>query len=281
MDRAKLSRNTKIYIHLIIGLITLVFWLLLELSQTKRSAANHNYEAVMILTPLVGYFLGIDTARNWSGMKSKMGQAITFISYGLLAWALGQVVFTYYEIILKVDAPYPALSDIGYLLAVPLWMIGVVKLSSAMGAKFGLRDLKGKIILVLIPTLSIIASYFVLIKVGRHGQFSDVPLKHFFDLAYTSGDIIIISIVLTIIFLSRNYFGGKFKWPILLTLFGFIVEYIADFSFSLTTTEGTFYGGDWVEILFPAAMLIIALGIVTIDPQTKKQEESSEKALLP
>lgn len=218
----------------------------------------------------MGGLFGIHTAKHWSGFKSHVGQAIMFISLGLLAWGLGQVAWTYYNFALSVDAPYPSWADAGYIIAVPFWALGVYKLSKATGAKYGLRRNWGKVALVVVPALSIILSYYLLVTVARggvvKGSNNENFAKLFFDFAYPLGDVIIITLALTIVGLSWKYMGGRFKKPILFILAGFVLMYCADFSFSYTTTKSTFYSGDWVDLLFSTVMVVLSVGIVLLDP---------------
>ena len=48
---------------------------------------------------------------------------------------------------------------------------------------------------------------------------------------------------------------------ILSIIFGFIAMYFSDFSFSYTTTIGTYYNGYYPDILFPTAMALIVFGV--------------------
>jgi len=47
---------------------------------------------------------------------------------------------------------------------------------------------------------------------------------------------------------------------------GFAIQYFADFGFSFTTTNGTYYNGNWCDLLFVTALTVIALGINLITP---------------
>ncbi len=81
-----------------------------------------------------------------------------------------------------------------------------------------------------------------------------------------SADRLILSLSAMLYSLSYNYLGGKFKKVIYIILAGFILNYIADFSFSYTTTLGTFYTASWVDLLFTLAMFSLCLGVTMLDP---------------
>ena len=65
--------------------------------------------------------------------------------------------------------------------------------------------------------------------------------------------------------LSLKYLGGRFRTPVFVTLLGFVIMFLADFSFSYTTTVGTYYNGNTADLLFALAMTVISIGITSID----------------
>src|SRR6266699_3432679 len=55
--------------------------------------------------------------------KDRLGWALMSISAGL--WAAGEVVWSIYEVGLRVTVPSPSLADVGFLLAVPFAVAGI------------------------------------------------------------------------------------------------------------------------------------------------------------
>lgn len=244
--------------------VILILWFTLHILNMQKTDANYFYQFAFGLIPLVGGISGIRQSKTWGFLRSKVGSALFFISAGLVTWGIGQMFWSIlYNIILKVEVPYPSLADAGYILSWPLWTIGIINLAHATGAKFSLRQMKGKLFLFFIPLVLIALSYYLLVTVARGGLISDFAggLKVFFDLAYPIGDVVILTLAVLIYGLSFNYLGGKFKYTILVLLLGFVINYIVDFSFSYVTTNGTYYNGHWVDVLFPTAMAFIAFGV--------------------
>lgn len=249
-----------------------IWWLVLYLLNIKYNIHNYLYQFGFGLIPLLGGLSGIVKSKKWGFLRSKVGSAVFFISSGLVSWGLGQMAWSFYNIVLKIEVPYPSLADVGYIGAVPLWAIGIVYLSKATGARFSLKKIHGKIFLFIIPLLASIISYYLLIVVTRGGSIdlNNELLKLFFDFAYPIGDLIILTLALLIYGLSFNYLGGRFKIPIMTLVAGFILMYLTDFSFSYVTTVETYYNGHWVDLLFPAVMAILAFGINNLDPELGK-----------
>lgn len=215
----------------------------------------------------LGGCLGFLVSRHWGGFKSAVGKAVLLISCGTASWGIGTFVWSYYNFVLHEEVPYPSFADIGYVLAIPLWAIGVFYLSKATGAKFNLRKLKGRILLIILPIIAAIFSYYFLYIVARGSSIEAEGelLKVFLDFYYPIGDWIILTVSFILFGLSFKYLGGRFKWPVYITLLGFVVMFFADFSFSYTTTLETYFNGSYPDMLFSAAMFIISLGVISLD----------------
>ncbi len=246
-------------------IIIVLWWFILYIQGVKYSPVNYWYQFAFGLIPLIGGFTGIIRAKEWGFQKSKVGVAIICISAGLVTWGIGQMFWSiYYNVILNVEVPYPSLADIGYILSWPLWSIGIINLSRATGAHISIKSIKGKLLLFLIPLIFIALSYWLLIVIARQGALTDLSagyIKVFFDLAYPIGDVVILTLAVLIFGLSINYLGGKYRISIFTLLLGFVINYVVDFAFSYTTTAGTYYNGHWVDLLFPTAMVLIAIAV--------------------
>ncbi len=250
-------------------LIVLVYWCTTFFTGQRDSQPNYIYQFVFGLIPVIGGILGLSTAKKWGGLRSGLGKAIFFLSLGILSWGLGMMAWSYYVIFTDNKLPYPAYSDYGYAPAVFLWSLGIIYLSKATGAKFGLRKPLAKVTAVLLPIVFLGVSYHLLVTVARQGIISSEgssAIKTFLDFYYPMGDVVIFTLATLVFGLSVGYLGGRYRLPIYILLFGFVVMYFADFSFSYTTTAGTYYNGHWVDLLFPTAMALMAIGVNAISP---------------
>ncbi len=241
----------------------LVWWGTMFFFHVKNTPFNLAFAFAYGLIPIFGGIFGFFESKRWGLLKSAMGKALFFLSLGLLTWGFGEMIWSYYNFILKIDIPYPSWADASFIVSWPLWSIGVVFLSFATGAKFAIKTIGGKLLLVLIPIIAVLGSYYLLVVVARAGSLTSGGglIKIFFDLAYPIMDVIILTLALLIYGLSFRFLGGRFKWPVIITLFGFVVNYFADFGFSYTTTVNTFYNGGWVDLLFTTAMFVLSFGV--------------------
>ena len=118
-----------------------------------------------------------------------------------------------------------------------------------------------------IPLLVTIFSWYILVVLARGGSVTSGggPIKVFFDIAYPVGDIIILAIAFIIFGLSFRYWAGQIKWPVIITIIGFLMEYFADFAFSYTTTVNTYYNGSWVDLTYATSLVLLSFAVALLD----------------
>ncbi len=269
MKNFSLSFYSKIIITIFVAMF--IWWVSINIQHMQDTSQNFFYGAMLGVLPVLGALFGFVNSKRWGGFSSSMGKSVFFLSLGLFTWGIGTLIFAYYNIYLQIAVPYPSIADLFYIVSWPLWVVGMLQLSHATGARYSLQSSKGKAMLLFIPILVILISYYLLVVVGRGGVL-DVSLdggglKLFFDLAYPIGDVVVLSLAALIYSLSYSYLGGKFKWAIYFIIIGFIANYLADFSFSYTTTLETFYTAGWVDLLFTVAMFILSIGVTSLDPK--------------
>lgn len=269
----RLLSNTSSKILTLFYILLLLWWVFIFTRGISETTENYLYSFAYGFIPLIWGMLGLKNSFLWGGFRSLMGKTLIFFSLGLIVWSIGNMIWGYYNLVLKIPVPYPSIADFVFIFSFPLWAIGIFFLSKVTGAAFSLQKLKGRIFLFSIPVVAIIMSYYLLFVVARGGIIDTQggSLKLFLDVAFPVWDVIILTLALLVFGLSFNYLGGRFRWPIILLLLGFGMNYITDFSFSYTTTLGTFFVGSWVDLLFATSMFLIALGVTLLTPEVIKE----------
>ncbi|MDP3769335.1 MAG: hypothetical protein Q8R40_00125 [bacterium] len=231
----------------------------------------------LVFVPLIGGLLGLRNAFKWGGGRSVLGRAVLGISIGLLAWAGGMAVWNYYLFFTDIEIPYPSVADGLFILSWPLWTYGILQLSKATGARFGLHNKSGKGVLFLISGVATLASIYVLFGVARGWSISwdEGGLKLFFDLFYPIGDIVILTLVVLVYGFSRKFLGGIYKTPVTILFIGFLLNYTADFIFVYTTTVETYFNGHFVDFLYTVAMFALSFGLSMLDTDVSNLEENN------
>ncbi|KKQ52266.1 hypothetical protein A2865_02340 [Candidatus Woesebacteria bacterium RIFCSPHIGHO2_01_FULL_39_17] len=266
------SRESKIIGF--VYLLSFVFWIyFLIVTGHSEDRLGFYLQIPLTIIPLLGGIFGLSKAGKWGGIKSAMGRAMVGLSYGLITWALGMVVWDYYIFFTEVEVPYPSLADGFFILSWPFWSYGIFELSKVTGARFGFRLKSGKLLFLAIPVLVSLISYYLLFIVARGGEIElfEGGLKLFFDLFYPIGDVVILTIIVLVYSLSRNFLGGTYKPVVTLLFLGFVFNYFTDFTFSYTTTVGIYFNGHFVDFMFTTTMFILAVAINSFDPDLRKK----------
>ena len=176
--------------------IVLAAWCLsLNLDGTKSSYSNSYFGLTYAFLPVVAGLFGFASAYRWGGVKSSMGRALFYLSSGLITWGMGQIMWSYYVLVLQIEIPYPSLADLSFMCSWPLWGIGIYHLSKAAGIKFQISKKSSQLQIYILPLLMTIFSYYLIVHVARNGVLisSDNGIVVFFDLLYPFMDALLVA----------------------------------------------------------------------------------------
>jgi diguanylate cyclase (GGDEF)-like protein/PAS domain S-box-containing protein len=178
--------------------------------------------------------------------------AWALIGLSAFSWGLGEVAWSYYELLLGHQIPFPSLADVGYLLAVPFAIAGVLCFPSAPSR---LSSLARTILdgLLIAGSLLIISWATVLGTVYRAG--SGGFLAQSISLAYPAGDVVIATMI--IILAARAPRAARL--PLYLLAGGLFANLLADSGFAYLTTTNTYGPGSPIDAGWAAGYILIAI----------------------
>jgi hypothetical protein len=244
--------DKKLLVLILITVIS-VLGMIFEPSKSSPSLTRYIFSGIgQFLIILVAAIIGFDRIKSFT-FKSAIGKSLLLISFGLLSWGLGALIWFYYNIASQTEVPYPSLADIGFLGTIPLAAFGLFWLLKNIKIEF---DKKTIFKLAIIPIIVFLFTYWLFI----HTKLAeDVPtLEKILNVTYPMGDVVFLSFTFVILSLVK---GGKLFKSIGIICVGFIVQAAADFSFSWTTAVGTYYTGSFPDILFALAFFALGLGM--------------------
>lgn len=248
----------------VVGFAILTFWwAILNLGGAQSQSPHYIFGVVYgPLMSIYGGIIGLAASRLWGGWKSTMGRAIFFLTLGLFAESFGQLVNSFYNLVLHVEVLYPSLGDVGFFGNIPLYLCGILLLASASGVRFSLKSIASQIQAILFPSIMLIMSYVLFLR-NYEFDFSQ-PLTTLLDLGYPLGQALYVSIAFLTFSLSRNFLGGIMRNRILLLLMAFIAQYFADFTFLLANSQGQYYVGGVVDYFYLVAYTLMTLGFIQL-----------------
>lgn len=262
MDKTGSNHGKKTKIAWSLFSILTIWWILLYASGIRENFHNYLFGAMYGVMALIGGIWGLRISKDWGGSKSVMGKAIIFLSLGLLAQEFGQIVFSYYNIFLNVEVPYPSIADLGFFINIPLYLYGGILLIKASGGRLSIRSITSQLQAIGIPLLMLVVSYYFFLQ-GYEFEPSSL-LKTFLDFGYPLGQAMYVSVAILAYSLSRKMLGGIMKPKILLLIIAFIYQYAADFNFLYQSSTGTWYNGGYGDYLYLLAYFLMTLGILNL-----------------
>src|SRR5207247_178359 len=169
---------------------------------------------------------------------------------------VGELIWSWNEVVLGQPLPFPSIADAGFLLAIPLAILGVFAFTSAPSrlATRGETVLAGAIVAL---SLLFVAWAFGLNHV--YDSSSASPTAQIIGLAYPVGDIVTATVLVVALRRARRGEVGR----MLLLLGGLAANALADSAFAYLTANGT-YGslGSVLDAGWVIGYLLIALAPV-------------------
>lgn len=223
------------------------------------------FNSFVAIVPLI--FWSRWTWQRYGGFKSHVGRAIMLMSIGTVTWGFGNVIWFYLNGCttgwgpLKCSegttAPYPSWPDIGYLSILPLAAVALFFLMRALTVPLRAWGIVAGT-LVAASALTWWLLYWLPGKtyVMGHSTWKETVASTI----YTSSDIILLSMCVTLIIYSRRAAGGTFFPPVLAYGVAFLALYLADMGFFPRVAFDTFYNADFTDLLYGVCMWTITLG---------------------
>jgi hypothetical protein len=117
-----------------------------------------------------------------------------WLSASAFAWAAGQIVWSYYELVARRRVPFPSPADFGYLIAVPFAACAIVSLlpeqvPTMARARIAVDSL-------IVAASSIFAAWFLLLGTLYHSGAGKPFVDQVIGLAYPVGDLTIFALVI-------------------------------------------------------------------------------------
>jgi len=169
------------------------------------------------------------------------------IAAAILAWAAGEIWWTTY-IEGAASPPYPSPADIGYIAFYPLAILGLYLLVRARAGELDRRLWMDGAIAAL--GTAALGAALLLEFVADHVSGTDA--EAITTLAYPFGDVILISLIVGVIALTRWRPGRTLT----LLLVGLAVMAVADVAFTLQT-YGAMPAGDWIEPIYLISAVLL------------------------
>jgi serine phosphatase RsbU (regulator of sigma subunit) len=247
----------------------LVAWVLLEPGGDRVSAIVINvagFVGPLLVLPLC--FGGLLRRRRWRRGASRMdgqpaampGQRLApvLLGMGILSYVLGQMAFTYYDLVLHQAPPFPSFADIGYLIEYPFLLLGILLLP-ARPIPVASRT---RVVLDGLMTMTAAVTfswYFILGPVIQQG--TETALAKAVATAYPLADIVLITCLLILALRPGEH---ALRPAVRLLAIGLGLIVIMDSIYGYQTLNEIYVTGTIFDVGWPVAYMLIGLGAFAV-----------------
>ena len=197
------------------------------------------------------------------------------LGWSALSWCAGQVVWTWYEMVRHIEAPFPSAADVGYLGAVPLAIAAVLAFPVHTGAPRFRAIVDG-----LITASGVLQVSWATVLGPTYRAADGSLLEQVIALAYPASD----TAVLVVLLMTVTRVRAERRTAIWLVVGGLAALAMADGSFAYLAVNDSYGTGAVTDIGWISGYLLIALGahrVVTDHRYTDSQKPEDRYRLLP
>ena len=190
----------------------------------------------------------------WPTVTIYQRWAPVLLGMGIISWVLGQMLFTYYEWVLRQPPPLPSLADAGYLSVYPFFLLGILLLPArpvpvASRTRIALDGLMA------MTTAVTFSWYFVLGPVMQQG--TETTLAKVVSTAYPLADIVLIA---CLVILASRPEEHTLKPAIRLLALGLTLIVLADSNFAYWSLHDAYATGTLPDVGWSLGYMLVALG---------------------
>lgn len=192
-----------------------------------------------------------------------------FFFLGIVSYSIGEAIYFYYELILKVEVSSPSICDLFYLLQYPFLLAGVLYIVSKKHSGYFSVRLLFDILLVVIIFLTFTWHYFmqyILVQEGMN------KLLAFILVAHPIGDFGVLMAIIFLTIIPDRIFSRR---VVAIATLGLTLEVITDLLYLYVITFNTVFNVALFEPLWMLSILLIALaGQLYIDTENEPLREN-------
>jgi len=243
------------FLLVIIYLTIFVFDGILFMMPGKTGDINFIFNLAYSVIFILGAVIALGKKKKFPE-DANYRRSLNFYAFGLAFYAIGLFVWTYYNLFLRTNVPYPSMADAAFLLYYPGVILGTIFLVKSFGGKFTVR-------LVVEGILTFLVFFTILyLFLNQTSQGTGVTFgAKFLNIVYPAADSLLTALAITIL---RTEKGIADHPNILFFVFSFIVLAAADTVFSFRSSAGIYWNGDISDLLFAVSGFLTSWGILSL-----------------
>jgi diguanylate cyclase (GGDEF)-like protein len=235
---------------------SLLLWIIV------KPGSHSLFTAVDNLAQAVGPALALPLCFGWrirgAGESRPVSRAQLWaprlLGLAVLTDAIAQAIWSYYTLALGQATPFPSWADAAYLSVYPLLLAGILLLlrRPAPAASRVRLALDGMMVMTVAVTVS---WYFVLVPTLYQG--GETALAKVVGTAYPVMDLLLLACLVILAGRSRD---AALRPVLVLLSLGISCYVVGDSVFDFQTLHNTYATGEWIDVSWPLADMLLALG---------------------
>ncbi|WP_328350388.1 bifunctional diguanylate cyclase/phosphodiesterase [Mycobacterium sp. NBC_00419] len=229
----------------VVVFVAFAAWILSGVSQGTALSAVDDIVFVVLAIPAIT--LAAMAARSTHG---RLRMAWIAMAIGLLGWALGDSIWTYYELVVN-GAPFPSIADAAYLVMPVAFCVALLLFPAEDSARF-----RGRMLLDgLIVAGSLFLASWVTILNPLYQAGGDDTLAFVISLAYPISDVVI----LTIAAIAAIRAAPEQRLVLGLITAAMACIALSDSAFAYLSAKAEYSSGSVIDIGWVAGLLLITV----------------------
>jgi hypothetical protein len=150
------------------------------------------------------------------------------LAVGFLLWAIGDTLWSYYDLQAGADIPYPSIADIAWTVAFPFLWLGLWRRYRSLGVSLGRSQWLAPAIIIVVGVLVFGAVLWPILTYTEY----DRQIERLLDVFYPVGELILFAGAVVV---AASVRGGRLAPPWLAIAVGIAVLSLADLVFAYAT----------------------------------------------
>lgn len=200
------------------------------------------------------------TVAAWSAARRAGGRtrrAWNLLGLGTLSWGLGEGVWSWYELVLGREVPFPSWADVGFLALIPFAAAALLSFPSAPALTRS--KVRGVLDGAVAAGSLLVVSWATVLGPTLHAGGSSLT-EQVLAVAYPAGDVILLTVVAIVAGRARGARG-----PFAFIAGGIVAIALADSAFLYLTQTGLYESGAVTDAGWNIGFVLIALGALRAD----------------
>jgi diguanylate cyclase (GGDEF)-like protein/PAS domain S-box-containing protein len=194
-----------------------------------------------------------------------------FLAMATASWAVGEIIWTVYEIGLDREVPFPSSADVAFLLAYPFAALAMLRLPTSP-TQFSSRI--RTVLDALIVGISLLFVAWATFLGPLYHASEGTALEQTIGLAYPIADVVVASVVVFVVARARP---GR-RTTLILIAGGLMFLAVADSGFAYLTLQDEYATGGAIDAAWDVGYLLIALAAIRHDPSGPRPERTDERS---